>query len=171
MSYKLGKRGLSVIKGDIKNKELYEAYLDFMGPSLSSNFGEPNRTIVPNKLFRQILKDYFQEWIRLILYEGERYKLPFGLGEIRIRKKKMNIANLVKYDKLQMDYGIFQKTGKKVFFLNEHRGRFKYNIFWQKKGFLPKVKGMFPYQFKPVRYWKRELAHILKYEPQIDYLT
>lgn len=169
MSFKLRKRGPSKVKGDYKMKELYDSYLDFMGKPLESKFGEPNRTIVSSKIFRSVLKDYFQEWIRLILYENERFKIPFNMGEIYIKKKKMNLTNLIKYQKLQVDFGIFQKTGKKVYFLNEHRNGFKYHIKWDKKVTGKRVIGHFPYMIKPIRPWSRELAKILKYYPEIDY--
>lgn len=86
--------------------------------------------------------------------EGVNFRVPFRLGFIRVKKTKMT------FSKLKFDYGEFNKTGIKSFFLNDHSDGFKAKLLWEKSKCI--VKGKRPYCFQPTREWKRTLAAVMK---------
>ncbi len=71
----------------------------------------------------------------------------------------MNISTLVKYKNLQLDYKIYNETGKKVYHLNEHRRGYRYKIKWDKNTTIG-----FPYTYNE----KRGLYYPDFYLPEYD---
>ena len=89
-----------------------------------------------------------------VIEKGHNIRLPYRLGFIRVKKTKMDFKHV------KFDYGEFNKTGIKSFFLNEHSDEYKARILWEKSKCI--IPGKRPYCFQPTREWKRRLAAIMK---------
>lgn len=116
-----------------------------------------------------MLEFYFSRISEFIVEESGVFTLPFKLGNILVEKKKMPIGFLHSEGNLKLDYGIFRKTGKKVFHLNEHRRGYRYKFKWDKRGSGPIICKTV-YRYIPTRTMKRRLAQILKTDFSKDYL-
>lgn len=80
--------------------------------------------------------------------------LPYRLGQLRIRKRKVNLNNL------KCDFGLYQKTGIKARHLNEHSGEYYCRFYWNKRNCIVTNKSY--YCFIPSWTNKRTLASHLK---------
>ena len=163
----LKKRGKGVLKADYGSRDIYKHYLSIVNPkSFDSKFFR--KSVVDDfKIFKAILKDYFEEWRNQIILESEDYPLPTNMGSIRILKIKMRFNGNV--DNLPIDFAHYQKTGKKIKITNDHRQNFLYKIKWFKED-MKRLRCKSFYYFLPVRQFKRDVAAVLKSRPDIDYL-
>jgi len=151
-------------KAEYKIKDLYKHYQEQVQEELQ----------VPYSVYSTILKEFNLSLVDLIINHSEGVKLPSNLGYLRVRKKKVDLS---KTDKLIPDWGktnklwadnpIAKEKKTIVFHLNEHRGGYKYKIFWDKS--KPKLKNKTFYYFIPARALKRKLASVLKTNFEIDY--
>lgn len=98
---------------------------------------------VDYKTYRRILKETNQLVVDS-LFDNHEYKMPFGMGTLSIRKRKINIGN---FKKLRVDYGQLQRTGEVVRHLNLHTDMFYYMFYWTKG----KVCNIGAYKLKMVR--------------------
>lgn len=87
------------------------------------------------------------------MLEGKSFKFPNNLGIFYIRKRKLN------FDKLKFNYALFNKTGQKSFFLNEHSRKFYAKWYWEK--IACRIPGHTLYSFIPSRENKRALAQVM----------
>lgn len=103
-------------------------------------------------------KDICHEYNKLladeILNHSQIVKLPFRLGEIGIRKRKMS------YKFLKLDFDHFNKTGEKTYHLNLHSNEWFARWHWKKKNCLVPNKGY--YSFTAADTLKKALAKIMK---------
>jgi hypothetical protein len=151
-------------KAEYKLKDLYNYYTEKVHEDLQ----------VPYSVYAKILKEFNLELVDLIINHSEGVKLPSNLGYIRVRKRKVD---LTKTNKLIPDWATTNKLWKEnpeakakkqiIFHLNEHRGGYKYKIFWDRS--KPKLKHKSFYYFIPTRAFKRKLASVLKNNFEIDY--
>jgi hypothetical protein len=124
-----------------------------------------------------------------IIYDSWVFKLPYKLGTIYIRKIKMELSlnhnGDVDVRKLVPDwpktYALWEreypgktreelkeiKNKKMVYLLNEHTFGYKYVIHWHKK--YSNVPGHGPYRFVFAKGNRRELARLLKSNPNVTY--
>lgn len=123
--------------------------------------------------YSDLLNMFNKELINSIIYESADIKLPH-LGNIRIRKTKVNLTKLNKLlpnweatNKLWAENPEAKEKKQLVFHLNEHRGGYKYKIYWDKTKVRLKNKSF--YYFIPAREFKRDLAKVLKNNFEIDY--
>ena len=86
-----------------------------------------------------------------IIEEGEFFNVPYRLGTIRIKKRKIDLNNL------KPNFSLYNKTGVKTKFLNEHSGGYYCRFYWNKSSAI--IKNKFAYSFIPTRWNKRYLAH------------
>lgn len=119
-------------------------------------FSKNSKSIIEYKLYRSICEDFNKELMNSIILEGELFKIPYRLGHLRIKKRKINIKNL-KYD-----YGIYNKEDLKNKHLNEHSGNYYVRFYWNKV--MNVIKNKTAYCFIPTRANKRNLASIIKQE-------
>lgn len=164
----LGKRGKGKYKADKSLKDSYAVYLSKMGPiEPLTKFSEPstrNKTLDKER-YKQVATRMLKELMDEILNKSMTLQLPYRLGFIRVRKLKMNISLLHENNNLKIDWGHYQKTGKFIKHLNEHRDNCRYGFYWLcKKG--PKGKNL--YKFQALRQNRRNLASLLK-NTNIDY--
>jgi len=121
-------------------------------------------------LFKELLYELNKEISNLIITQAFEYRLPFRLGYIRIRKKKLKLKvkdgridtnrNMVDwkatFDYWEDKYGTRDKKQlkqipdkKRIYQLNEHTDGDIMEWFWDKR--LSNVKNNTVYKFKPVK--------------------
>jgi hypothetical protein len=133
---------MRVAIGELTLKDIYKKY--------KSSTKRP----VDYKIFREICYRHNQIMMERVLERGERIRLPYRLGYIKVKKTKMN------YNYMMFDYETFNKTGIKAFHMNEHSDDYKARILWEKSKCI--VPGKRPYCLKFTRDHKRKLASIMK---------
>lgn len=165
---KLGKRGKGKYKADKSLKDSYAFYVARMTPGAPlTKFSDPSTraTPLPSLAYRKVAEAIMEKLMEEILTKSATLVLPYKLGEIRVKKLKMNMGLLHRSNNLKTDWGHYQKTGKFIKHLNEHRDNCRYGFYWLcKKG--PKGKNL--YKFQALRQHRRALASLLK-NTNIDY--
>lgn len=140
-----------------------ENYKDFCkkSPTLEVSFEEWKETLY---LFSTHFKNY-------ILETGEKAKLPCGLGEFSVNKrkrKKIRVQDGEEKINLPIDWVKSKEKGKRIYNFNfdtegfffgwtwfKHSSRFKYSNFWY---------------FRPSRATSRLLAHYIKSDNKYQHL-
>jgi len=141
------------------------------------------------KQYCEVLRLFNKKAKDALIYDSWVFRLPYRLGTIYIRRKKIRIqldahGELYK-SKLNPDWPRTKKLWKDmypdlssaeikkipnkkvVYITNEHTSGYRYYIHWQKK--YCNVPGHRPYEFVFARDNKRELAKLLKTNPNIMY--
>jgi hypothetical protein len=104
--------------------------------------------------FVKVGDKFYKEAVQEVL-NGKVLYLPFGLGRIRIIKKKLSNYKRVTY----INWKESKLLGKRVYHLNEHSDGYNYFIKWDNKFGVNWVRR---YNFVPTRNFKRTLARIIK---------
>lgn len=97
---------------------------------------------------------FYKEISRLIIDEGIRFKLPFGLGEVFVLKRKIKCNS-----KMPIDWVLSVKEGKRIFNFNEHTSGYGYKFFWTKPCH---ITNKYMYRLVLTRANKRYLAKAIK---------
>jgi hypothetical protein len=132
-----------------------ENYLDFCkkNPSISLSF-EQWKSIVYT--FTDGIKEY-------ILETGEKIKIPYGIGELSINKKKrkrIKSANGREFINLPVDWKKTKEKGKIIYNFNFHTEGFFFGWQWFKANSRFKFSDL--WYFKASRLTSRLLAHYIK---------
>jgi hypothetical protein len=130
-------------------KSAYKSYDDFYD--------------VGYKKYRAVCEDFNKKIIEDILMKAKEFKMPYRLGTLRIKKKKMNYS---KKNKLKINWLETNKHKKVIYHLNDHTDGFNYRWFWSKINAVIKNKSV--YSFQATRTNKRRLAGLLK-KKKVDY--
>lgn len=146
-------RGKNRIKEPYNLSDIYPKYIEEKGEQKAYNVAQKDFVTICDK---------FYEEIRDGILDGKTFKMPFGLGEILITKRK--ITHYKTNDK-SVDWATTLKIGKKVYHLNEHSNGYNYGIDWDNYTGLRNFKS---YRFYPTRTFKRTLAQLIKNKEQ-DY--
>jgi hypothetical protein len=101
-----------------------------------------------------ICSEFYKRISKSIIDDGMHFKLPYGLGEVYVIKRKVLLNN-----KLQIDWESTLKEGKRIYHLNEHSKGFRYSFFWTKPVHF---KNRFIYRLVLTRDNKRALAKAIK---------
>lgn len=149
----LKKRGPNKIQTDYTLKDIYQYYLSITEKALQVDY----------KTYTQICLKANTLIAEEILTNSATVKFPARTGHLRIMKSKLVLL----IPRLKVDWAASNKTGKRVYHLNEHRQGYKYRFHWAKRDCNATNKAA--YSFTPARTLKRRLAYILKNEPTIDY--
>lgn len=98
------------------------------------------------------------------LLQGKGYTIPYGLGEIKIIKRKHynKMRNYSAEKKIHKETGIW----KEVKFLNFHTGGYAAVISWRKKDIGPEYRKL--YRFSPAFNLKKKLSKDLLETGNID---
>ena len=141
-------RGKNVIQNVLTLKHIYQYYIKDI--SKSSKYHQSY------KVFRGICEDANKELSNEIL-EGYFFKMPYRLGTIRIKKRKIDINNL------KPDFGLFNKSEEsyKNKHLNDHSDNYYVRYYWTKR-VETLIKNKSVYSYIPTRANKRELARRIK---------
>lgn len=149
-------RGKNIIQNVLTLKHIYQYYIKDI--SKTSKYNQSYR------VFRDICEDANKELSNEIL-EGYFFVMPYRLGTIRIKKRKIDINNL------KPDFGLFNKSDEtyKNKHLNEHSNNYYVRYYWTKR-VETLIKNKSVYSFIPTRANKRELAKRIK-ENTIDQIN
>lgn len=165
----VGKRGKNKWKVNYGIKDYYKYYtktVSFKSISSSKYFKGTNPPIVDEKLYRQIVKDYFSMIARDTIFKSKVVKLPL-FGHLAVKKRKMNFSFLSeKQGGLKIDFKKSKEAGKIVHHLNEHRNNYSYGFKWYRA-----ANSLFQpfYYLSITRTNKRLLAQTLLTNKSIDY--
>ena len=106
-----------------KNKKSYTAY------DMYYTYAKNSPVEVPYILFKRILDEFNKTIREMILERSEGFKMPYGLGYLRVvkyRPKKFTKEHLSK------DYKSSKEEGTNIYHLNEHSDGYKYRLYWSK---------------------------------------
>jgi hypothetical protein len=131
-----------------------ENYNDFCKkhPSTSLTFDE----------WRNILYSFNDSFRNYILETGEKAKLPYGLGEFTVNKKKrrkMKGPN-DEFINLAVDWKKTKEKGKIIYNFNYHTEGYFFGWVWFKESTRFKHSDL--WYFKPTRVTSRLLAHYIQ---------
>ena len=168
MTPRLAKRGKGRYRADKSLKDSYKLYVSKVTPGEAlTKFSDSSTRVAPlnKQKYKEVAHLIMQKVMDEILHKSKTLQLPYRLGLIRVKKLKMDMGLLHKTNNLKIDWGHYQKTGKFIKHLNEHRDNCRYGFYWLcKKG--PKGKNL--YKFQALRQHRRKLADLLK-NTNIDY--
>lgn len=123
-----------------------------------SKFADSTNLKVSEKVYKQIISEFFESLAQKLL-QGEVLELPLNLGNISIKKQKIDFTR-IQANIQGIDWGTFRKTGIKTKYLNDHTDGYKHKFIWDKS--RCKVRTKTYYFYLPTRKNKRALAKILK---------
>lgn len=139
-------RGKNKIQNVLTIKHIYQFYI--------KDIDRDSKYYIDYNKFRTICEEFNKE-LSIEILEGYFFKMPYRLGTIRIKKRKIDITNL------KPDFGLFNKSSLKNKHLNEHSGNFYVKYHWNKiQSAIVKNRAM--YSFIPTRANKRTLAKLIK---------
>ena len=108
------------------------------------------------KEYSNIIDDFLDEVMKLIIEERYIFKLPFRLGFISVRKAPINKK------KLRVDFKKTKEVGKVVYHLNMHSDNNYFYIYWDKYNSYSNFTNMSYYKFSPVRAVSRYMAAFIR---------
>ena len=122
--------------------------------------------------WKNILYSFNDSFKEYILETGERAKLPYGIGEFTIRKKKcpktVIAPNGVERISLPKDWKKTREKGKPIYNFNFHTEGYFFGWIWFKK--TARFREAYLWYFKPCRSTSRILAHYLKTDEKYQHL-
>lgn len=124
--------------------------------------------------YKQIIDLFLKKFMERIVYNSEEMKMPLNLGMLSVVKKPFDAKNELYnlehniIDRMHIDWELSKKYKKMIPYTNEHTNYDKFKFHWSKKKSIIVNKTL--YSFKPIRYWKRELARVIK-TGKVDYFT
>jgi len=131
-----------------------ENYNDFCKkhPSIHLTFDE----------WRNILYSFNDSFRNYILETGERAKLPYGLGDFTINKKKRRKLKGLndEFINLPVDWKKTKEKGKIIYNFNYHTEGYFFGWIWFKD--TARFKHSDLWYFKPTRVTSRLLAHYIQ---------
>lgn len=139
-------RGKNKIQNVLTIKHIYQFYI--------KDIDRDSKYYIDYRTFRTICEEFNKELSSEIL-EGYFFKMPYRLGILRIKKRKIDINNL------KPDFGEYNKSEIKNKHLNEHSNNYYVKYHWNKR-FATLIKNRSLYSFIPTRANKRTLAKLIK---------
>lgn len=141
-------RGKNKVQNCYNLKDQYEDYIKDKHPD--------SLYYVSMKDFDKICKMFYQSIVDYILEKNGTFKLPYGLGELRVVKRQ----NKRKKNSYSVDWELTQKHGKYIYHLNEHTSGCRYSFYWSKCN--NSFKNKYLYRLVLTRQIKRRLAKMIK---------
>jgi len=123
--------------------------------------------------WQNILYSYNDQFKEYILETGEKAKLPLGLGEFSINKKKrkrikVDVRHNREFINLPIDWQKTKAKGKIIYNFNFHTEGFSFNWIWFKSSAMFKQSDL--WRFKASRVTSRLLTHYLKSDNKYQHL-
>ncbi len=154
------KKQINKFFSDFGIPEYYQFYRETVKyDKFLSKYSENKELIADKVKFNEIITDFFKLISEKIL-KGEIIDFPSNLGNLGIKKKKMNFGGLLKYNKLQVDWKTYKATGKITYFTNDHTDGHYAKWIWNKSKCRIPTKTY--YKFIPSRTNKRAIAKVFK---------
>jgi len=150
MSRSKHKRGKNKIQNPYTFPDMYEDYI--------KDIDEDSPYHVTYSEYVGICSDFYKEIMKEVLEKGRRFKLPFGMGDVCVTKKRLRL-----FDKhhLPIDWETTKKVGKWVYHMNDHTNNFKFRFRWSKK-MCRNTPNIGHYRLVFTRANKRKLAECIK---------
>lgn len=160
---------------DVKTKDLYNHYIDNIPKIESLSGGITSGSYdIKEQEYSKILKDINSSIIEIIILENFEFKLPYFLGILSMKQKKVVYKLRRNGDlntrKLAVDYKALKELWSRdeearknktlVFHTNEHSDGYRISFFWSKMG--ANTIGIAAYYFMACRKVKRLPAMLLK---------
>ena len=139
-------RSKNKIQNSLTLKQSYQYYI--------KDIDETSIKYIDYNLYKAICTEFNKELIDYIVLEGKHFVIPYRLGILKIRKRKID------YNNLRPNFNMFNKTGIKTLHLNEHSGGFYCRYHWNKTTAI--VKNKTAYSFIPTRTNLRYLSSVIK---------
>jgi hypothetical protein len=116
-------------------------------------------------VWKNILYTFNEEFKTYILETGEKAKLPGGIGEFSINKKKRKHIKTDpktgrEFINLPIDWKKTKEKGKIIYNFNHHTEGFYFGWMWFKK--TARFRNSDLWYFKPTRVTSRLLSHYIK---------
>lgn len=108
------------------------------------SYNKKNPKLLTKAQYMKLMGEFFWELSNLIIRERYQFRIPRGMGILRIRK----IRNKEDLNENRIDYGHFNKTGKIIRLLNPHTNNYYFRFSWQKSRYITNSK---LYTFVPIR--------------------
>lgn len=119
------------------------------------DISEDSKYNINYNLYRDICEDFNKEIMKSMIEEGEFFTMPYRLGTLRVKKRKVDFHNL------KPNFNLWKETGLKTKYLNEHSGGYYCRFHWNKL-IATVVRNRTIYSFIPTRFNKRYLAKTIK---------
>ena len=143
-------RGPNKIQNPYTFKEMYDHYYNGLVD------GKNSPLYVEYDMYVKICSDYYKAIMEMILDDGLTYRMPHGLGLLKVAKRKVKLSTA---KRIPIDWVETFKHNKKIYCLNEHTDGFRYFFFWSKPN---TYKNKFLYRLVLTRQNKRKLARLIK---------
>jgi hypothetical protein len=141
--------------GRKKKKYVNPCYnIDDIYKFYNKEYGNREGFYLTAKEFKNICSDYNKAIAALIVEESQSLTIPHRLGEMFVKKKKMD------YEHLKLDFNHYKKTGVKRYHTNIHSKGWIAKWHWSKKNCVIKNKRY--YSFTPCDTLKKQIASIMK---------
>lgn len=128
-------------------------------------------TILSYQQWRKIVYGFNESFREYILETGERGKLPFGIGEFSIIKKKrkrIKVKEGKEYMNLPIDWKKTKEKGKRIYNFNFHTEGYFFGWIWFK--YTSRIVQADLWYFKPCRLTSRLLSYYLKTNDRYQHL-
>lgn len=174
------KRGKSRYTGDYSLKDCYNSY--------KNSCKEQDIKYVTYTVYSKVYKSFIKSVILEMIQDAGDFKLPYRLGELSIRKrkieKKLDDNGDIVHVNRPIDWGSTNKmwiekygtsdikklkqikNKKLIRYDNKHTNGYTFKVYWDK--YLCVVKNRSKYAFKPCRDFVRSISKIQK-EQKTDY--
>lgn len=119
------------------------------------------KSYVDYKTYTTIIREFNLEFRNKIIYNSERIKLPYRLGELFVHKFENNYSEENKKN-WSIDFKKTKELGKTIY----HGAKYGYRWKWNKKTCI--VRGKKYFTFKPCRTSSRLIADAIK-NKNLDY--
>ncbi len=124
------------------------------------------------EVWKNILYTFNEEFKTYILETGQKSKLPGGLGDFSINKKKRKHIKTLPDGRqlinLAIDWKKTKERGKKIYNFNYHTEGFSFRWMWFKRN--ARFKNSDLWWFKPTRITSRLLAHYIKTDNKYQHI-
>ncbi len=142
-------------------------------------YKEETEKPVPLNIYLNVTQEFIKFLMNKVL-EGEKIKLPEGMGTVFVKGKKVKLKvgengeivgappDWVKTKQLWEECPECKESKKLVYHLNEHTNGIRYKIFWSRKNSLIRNKSLYSLIF--TRTNKRTLHNLIKNGKEFIYI-
>lgn len=166
---KVTKRGKGKNKSSHGLKDFYKFYRnEYKHKKFTSKFWPKHDKYVVNyPLYATIIAEFNKRVSEEIVLNAAVFRIPAGLGYLKIQKKKMDLKFLKEERQLKIDWKRSKEHNRLVFHLNEHSDFHRFRWSWNKKSI--RIPNHSPYNFKASRTNNRAISKAVKSNKSIDY--
>lgn len=120
--------------------------------------------LVDYKTFRNVVIDYFNHIMDVVLEKSSDFRLPARMGTVSVIKRKPKSIQRRGHN---VDFKLTNELGKTILHLNEHTNGYRFRFLWDKREVIIQNKVL--YEMIMTRDNKRKLAYNIKVRKK-DYI-